>query len=42
MPDPNAKGNTRIINETNVQVIGYAKDKDVIKEEKKTISCSNC
>lgn len=28
IPDPNAKGNTEVINETNIQVIGYAKDKE--------------
>lgn len=43
IPDPNAKGNTDIINETNIQVIGYAKDKEE-KKEKPTgfFNCPNC
>ena len=40
--DPNAKGNTHIINETNVEVIGYAKDKEEPKPKEKEWNCPNC
>lgn len=41
IPDPNAKGNTEVINETNVQVIGYATDKKEKVEEPVSL-CPNC
>lgn len=40
--DPNARGNTEVINETNVQVIGYAKDKESVEVEEKVWTCPNC
>jgi len=42
IPDPNAKGNTHIINETNVEVIGYAKDKEEPKPKPSEWNCPNC
>lgn len=42
IPDPNARGNTEVINETNVQVIGYAKDKESVEVEEKVWTCPNC
>ena len=42
IPDPNARGNTEVINETNIQVIGYAKDKEVVSVEEELWTCPNC
>lgn len=40
MPNKNAKGDTEVINETNIRVIGYEKEQSEESEEQ--AGCPNC